>query len=93
MRRCKVDRNQKEIVEAFRKLGFSVAHTHMVGEGFVDIVIGKNGKNYLIEIKDGLLSESRKKLTTAEQKFHDEWRGQKAIIESVEDVIEFAKQN
>jgi Holliday junction resolvase len=93
MRRCKVDRNQKEIVEAFRRVGFSVLHLHTVGKGCPDICVGKNGKNYLIEIKDGTLSKSKRELTEQEQEFHDSWRGQVAIIESLYDVIKFTQEN
>ena len=52
-RRAKVDDNQPAVVKLFRQLGWSVVHTHMVGSGFTDIVCGKNGINYLVEIKDG----------------------------------------
>lgn len=82
----KVDSNQREIVKVFRQCGYSVAHTHMVGRGFPDLVIGKHGMNYLIEIKDGSKPPSRRKLTDDEQKWHDHWLGQVAIIESIEDV-------
>lgn len=39
----RVDRNQPEIVEALRKAGASVGHTHGVGQGFPDVVVGVNG--------------------------------------------------
>jgi hypothetical protein len=41
----------------------------------------------LVEIKDGNKIPSKRKLTPDEQKWHDEWRGQKVIVESVEDVV------
>lgn len=85
----KVDDNQKEIVEAFKKLGYSVAHTHIVGKGFPDIVVAKHKKTTLVEIKDGKKPLSKRKLTPDELKFHDSWQGDLKIIESVEDVIKF----
>lgn len=39
----RVDRNQPEIVEALRKVGASVGHTHAVGQGFPDVVVGVQG--------------------------------------------------
>jgi len=39
----RVDRNQPEIVEALREAGASVGHTHVVGKGFPDIVVGVQG--------------------------------------------------
>lgn len=88
MRKAKVDRNQPEIVAAFRALGCTVAHTHMVGQGFPDIVVGCQGENYLIEIKDGSLSPSRRQLTEPEAQWHQAWGGQVAIVETIDDVRE-----
>jgi hypothetical protein len=39
----RIDRNQPEIVKAIRKAGASVGHTHAVGKGFPDIVVGTEG--------------------------------------------------
>ncbi len=41
--RKRVDRNQPEIVDALRQAGASVGHTHTVGQGFPDIVVGTQG--------------------------------------------------
>jgi hypothetical protein len=85
---CKVDSNQPEIVATFRQLGWSVKTTHQLGEGFPDLVCGKSGFNALVEVKDGLLSPSKRKLTPDEAEFHASWNGPIYIIESVEDVID-----
>jgi hypothetical protein len=43
----------------------------------------------LFEVKDGDKPPSARKLTTAEQKFFDEWTGGVCIVvESVEDALE-----
>lgn len=89
-KRAKVDDNQPDIVEAFRNFGFSVRHTHQLGGGFPDIVVGKHGKNYLIEIKDGSKPPSKQKLTADEEEFKNEWRGQYDVVASVDDVLNFA---
>ena len=85
----KADGNQREIVCMFRKCGYSVAHTHMVGKGFPDIVVGKHGINYLVEIKNGALPPNKRKLTDDEKNWHDHWLGQVAVIESIDDVQKF----
>lgn len=87
----RVDANQPKIVEAFRKLGFKVAHTHTIGKGFPDIVVSRRGKTKLIEIKDGAQPPSKRKLTPDEEKFHQEWDDHIPIIETEEDVVSFAK--
>jgi hypothetical protein len=84
----RVDANQKEIVAALRKVGASVAHTHMVGQGFPDLVCGYRGQDWLFEIKDGSKPPSARKLTPAEHKFNLDWRGgQIHIVTSVDDAL------
>jgi len=83
---AKADRNQPSIVKEYRRLGATVAHTHMVGGGFVDIVVGYMGINSLVEIKDPEQPPSKRRLTTDEQIWHDEWAGTVRIIETFEDV-------
>lgn len=39
----RVDKNQPEIVKAIRATGASVSHTHSLGHGFPDIVVGVDG--------------------------------------------------
>ena len=85
----KVDANQKIIVAAFRQMGATVLHLHMVGKGCPDVVIGFNRKNYLVEIKDGDKPPSARKLTPDEVEFHNTWRGQVAVVESVADAVDF----
>lgn len=87
MRVCRTDRNQAEIVKALRKAGCTVMHTHMVGAGFPDLVVGRDGVNHLLEIKDGTKPPSGRALTKDEEKFHIEWRGIVKIVYSVEDAL------
>ena len=51
--RARVDANQKKIVSQLREIGCSVLHTHQLGKGAPDIIVGYNNLNYLVEIKDG----------------------------------------
>ena len=84
---AKIDRNQPEIVAALRKAGASVAITSTAGQGFPDLVVGYRGVSYLIEVKDGELPPSARKLTTAQVKFRDNWRGHYAVVKSVEEAL------
>lgn len=90
---ARIDANQPEIVKALRKMGATVLHLHTLGRGAPDILIGFRGKNALAELKDGTKSPSARQLTEDEKKFHAEWRGQVAIIESVEQAIAFIQTN
>ena len=82
----KIDDNQTLIVKQLRKCGVSVFITSMVGKGFPDLLIGTAGRNYLIELKDGAKSASRKKLTDDEKVFFDYWAGQVDKCESFEEI-------
>ena len=87
----KVDNNQPEIVACLRKLGFQVAMTHTVSKGFPDICVSRNEKTKIIEIKDGSLPKSRRKLTTDEARFHANWKDSLPIIASLDDCIKLSQ--
>ena len=87
MRKAKVDDNQEEIVEALRSAGCSVAVTSNAHNGFPDIVAGRAGVNYMIEIKDGSKPPSRRELTSKQRKFHSQWSGQIAVAKDVEEAF------
>lgn len=78
----RADRNQADIVAAFRGAGASVQDLHTVGHGCPDLVIGWAGRNLLVEIKSDGGS-----LTPKEQCFHDLWRGQVVIVRTVDDAL------
>lgn len=85
--RSRVDSNQKEIAEVLRKAGFSVFHAHQVGKGFPDLVAGRSGRTWLLEVKI-----KKGKLTEPQKKFHTEWRGGVIpILESIEDALVFVR--
>ncbi len=86
----RVDGNQREIVNALRKAGISVLILSAVGKGCPDILAGVNGKNVLMEIKDGNKCPSARKLTPLEQSFHDGWLGQVCIVKDAAEALELA---
>lgn len=85
------DSNHKEIIQAFRDLGATVFDTAALGSGFPDCVLGFRGQNVLVEIKDGLLPPSKRKLTPDEQKFHATWLGRVVIINNIDEAVELIK--
>lgn len=82
----KTDDNHQEIMDAFRALGFSVADTSRLGNGFPDLVVAKKGINVLVEVKDGNKPPSAKRLTQDEKDFMQYWLGEYTIIETSEGV-------
>lgn len=89
-RAAKVDGNQKEIVAKFRQLGFSVLHTHQL-KNCVDIIIARDKLTATVEIKDGSLAPSARKLSEGEAKFKEEWKGMYFLCESLEDVLKIER--
>lgn len=94
----KVDANQTELVNLGRELGAKIAITSAAGDGFPDTVWqftdhstrNRRLETALVEIKDGSLSPSRRKLTPAQEKFHAEFNCH--IIECRADVFELLGQ-
>lgn len=85
-RAAKRDRNELEIVQALRKMGWSVEY--LSGCGTPDLVIGRSGLVLLlVEIKG-----KGKKLTPDQVQWHAQWRGPKPIIvRSVDEALALAK--
>lgn len=89
-RAAKIDRNQPEIVKALRKAGAVVKHVHQVKKLF-DIIVCYQGKTYCVEIKDGELPPSSRKLKEGEQECKDDFEsvGVKYwIINSIDEALE-----
>jgi Holliday junction resolvase len=82
----RTDANHKEILDYCRKKGASAFSTHAIGKGFPDIVMGYEGRNYLLEVKDGRKAPSQRKLTEAEVSFHQKWKGIVHIVNSPIDI-------
>ena len=83
-RAAKVDANQAEIVECLREIPeCSVAITSVVGNGFVDIVVGYRGFNFMFELK----SDPAKELTDEQRKFHGAWKGQIQRVDSLKEIV------
>ena len=90
-RAARIDSNQNEIVEALRRCGASVLITSQLKNCF-DILVGYNGINYIVEIKDGDKPPSQRKLTKGEEKFRKEWKGgEYHIIESISEALNLIK--
>lgn len=80
--RAKVDDNHAEIVKHLRLAGCSVASIASIGHGIPDLLVGKHGRNLLLEIKG-----NNGKLTKDEQLFHNNWRGQIAVVRTMEQAL------
>jgi hypothetical protein len=84
----RTDANQQQIIDALRECGCSVFDTSSLGNGFPDLAVARHGVNYLLEVKDGTKSPSRRKLTPDEERFRSNWRGTVFTVESIQDALE-----
>jgi hypothetical protein len=80
------DANEQAIIKAMREAG---AYVKVINdEGLFDLLVSYRGETLLIEVKDGAKPPSARRLTEAEQKFHDEWPGSDLyIVNSVEEAL------
>lgn len=88
----RVDKNQPNIVDCLRKMGFMVEHLHEAGRGIFDLLISKGGLNILCEVKNGEKSPSARKLTGPQRRFHFSWQGMRCVLTCEEDCISLNQQ-
>ncbi len=88
---AKTDENQKTIVTALRKAGASVQSLAAVGKGCPDLLVGYNGINYLMEIKDGNKVPSAQKLTIDKRHWHSVWTGAVHIVKTEDEALKILK--
>lgn len=86
-RAARIDANQPAIVQGLRKAGCTVQSLAAIGKGCPDIIVGLRGVNYLMEIKDGDKVPSQRKLTPDEKEWIEKWRGQVAVVNSLEEAL------
>lgn len=91
-RAAKVDDNQNEIVKGLRDYGASVLITSQLKNCF-DILVGYNGVNYIMEIKDGNKPPSQRKLSDGELNFKNTWKGGVYyVVNSLTEAINILKE-
>lgn len=84
MRAARVDLNHGEIRDELRQLGFEVADTHSLGNGYPDLHVSKADWSCLVEIKQ---PGKENNLTPKEKQFHDAWQGLVIVATTAEDVV------
>lgn len=92
MRAAKIDANQPEIVKALRAAGAAVQHLHAVGAGCPDLLCSIDGRNFLVEVKDGDKPPSAQKLTPDQVEWHKNWKAPVYIVNSVETALDLVSK-
>ena len=84
---AKTDRNQIEVVTALRQAGATVQSLATTGKGCPDLLVGYQGINYLLEVKDGNKPPSARLLTEDQLRWHQNWLGSVHIIKSTDEAL------
>ena len=89
-RAARRDDNESGIIKAMRACGAFVKPIN--DEGTFDLLVWYNGHTLVLEVKDGSKPPSARRLTDAEQKFHDEWPGNNLyVVKSVQEALDLLK--
>ena len=84
----RIDDNHTAIVETLRAIGCTVQSLASVGGGCPDLLVSRNGKLWLLEIKDGDKPPSRQTLTADQIIWHNNWNGVVHIVNNVETALQ-----
>ncbi len=91
-RAARTDDNHATVVAGLREMGVSVLSLHAVGMGCPDIAAGWRNRTYLFEIKDPSKPPSARQLNKMQERWHQTWNGQAAVIHSAEEALEIMQR-
>ncbi len=93
MRRARrTDANHAAIRNLLRALCHAVEDLSDVGRGLPDLLVKTTrGSVFLVEVKDGSKSPSKRKLTEHEIEMARKWQSSYMIVESEDDAIKLAR--
>lgn len=87
----RLDGNQVRIVEQLRAIGCTVLSLASIGKGCPDLLVARNNKNILMEIKDSARPPGKQKLTDDEVSFAARWAAPVFVVYNVQEAIDVMK--
>lgn len=81
---ARVDDNQAAIVDGLRKIGATVEILARVGGGVPDLLVGYQGRNYLMEVKN---LKAGGKLNKKQRDWLSKWNGQHVVVTDLIDAL------
>jgi len=91
-RRRRIDGNHTAIVKALKDAGCGVADLSAIGKGCPDLLVHgpvAPWSMWLIEVKDPTTRRGREGLNEEQQAFFNAWKGNKAVVTSVDVPVNF----
>ena len=86
---ARTDQNHSALLACIRMIpNVSICDLSGAGGGVPDVMLGLAGRNILIEIKRPDCAPSRSKLNDKQEEWHGEWKGQVAVVRTLDDVLE-----
>lgn len=83
------DLNHGDIVAAFQRCGYSVLDLSQVGGGCPDLLVGRRGRDRLIEVKAG-----RGRVSDEQRRWAQTWSGDyPLVVRAIEDVYALASED
>lgn len=85
---ARTDLNHAEIVAALRRAGCSVQSLAAVGNGVPDLLVARNGRLWLMEVKNPKMPPSKQGLTEDETRWHIHWNAPVHIVKWPSEALE-----
>lgn len=82
------DISQDAIVAALKEAGCTVQDMSRIGGGVPDLLVGIDGRNYLIECKPPTGTRKQINLRDTQVDWHAAWLGQVGVAHSPEDALQ-----
>jgi hypothetical protein len=86
-RAARIDRNHRQIVRALEQVGASVQSLAAVGDGCPDLLVGRAGRWFVLEVKDGSKPPSARTLTPEQREWIDRANGDVHVVTSIDEAI------
>ena len=83
-RAARVDGSHSLIVDTLRNVGCSVQSLAQVGDGAPDLLVGRAGRNYLLEVKTVARASQ---LNETQAQWHRLWRGKVCVVRTPEEAL------
>ena len=86
-KRGRTDGNHTAVARALINAGCTVQSLAALGDGVPDLLVGIDGRNLLVEVKNGAKPPSKQRLTPDEATWHAAWAGQVAVVATVDEAL------